>query len=126
MTRNDARLVLIAEDDADIGKLVSRTLVRAGFDVALAGNGTEALALAEQRPPAAAVLDVSLPGFDGLELTRRLRQTPSTEKIPIILVTARARPEDADRGFDAGASAYMSKPFSPAELRDRIEGLLAQ
>lgn len=124
MTPSGAPLVLVAEDDGDIRQLVSRALVRAGYEVALAADGAEALRVAEQRPPAAAVLDISMPGLDGLELTRRLRQAPSTESIPIILVTARARRVDAERGLAAGASAYLTKPFSPTELRARIEELL--
>lgn len=117
-------LVLVAEDDPDIRDLMTRALRRAGYEIQAADDGTEALRLAQERPPALAVLDVTMPGMDGYELTRRLRAHPPTEAIPVILVTARARPEDERRGYEAGASAYVSKPFSPRELRDRVEALL--
>ena len=125
MNGRAAVLVLVAEDDSDIRELVARTLRRAGYDVALAADGAEALRLAEERPPGAAVLDVAMPGFDGLELTRRLRSAPSTATIPLVLLTAKARPVYVARGLAAGASGYVSKPFSPVELQARIDELLA-
>jgi DNA-binding response OmpR family regulator len=117
-------LVLVADDDRDILELVAFRLVRAGYDVITANDGAEALELAGKRVPALAVLDVMMPRLDGYEVTRRMRATVATERVPVILLTARVQDQDVQRGLDAGADDYLKKPFSPQDLRARVEAVL--
>jgi DNA-binding response OmpR family regulator len=118
-------VVLVADDDADILTLVSFRLERAGCDVIQARNGNEALELALARAPDLAVLDVMMPGLDGYGVTRELRARETTRAMPVILLTARAQPEDVARGIEAGADDYVKKPFDARDLRERVERLLA-
>ena len=111
-------LVLVADDDADILSLVRLRLERSGYAVVSARNGVEALAIARDRHPALAILDVSMPEMTGIELTRRLREEHLD--VPVILLTARARDTDVEAGADAGADVYVTKPFSPQELESRV------
>ncbi|HEY2600809.1 MAG TPA: response regulator [Thermoleophilaceae bacterium] len=122
----DRRLVLVADDDEDILELVSLQLTRANLEVIQARDGEEAVSLAEQHIPDLAVLDVMMPGLNGYEVVKRLRATESTSAIPLILLTARAGGGDAQHGYNVGADDYVKKPFSPAELRDRVVALLAR
>jgi DNA-binding response OmpR family regulator len=117
-------LVLVADDDEDILVLVRTVLERAGYEVVAARNGVEATAAAEQRRPDLAVLDVSMPELDGLEVLRRLRADASTSDVPVLLLSARVQEDDVAEGFATGANAYMQKPFSPRELSDRVSELL--
>jgi DNA-binding response OmpR family regulator len=118
--------VLIADDDPDILELVSLTLERDGHEVVTANNGVEALRLATERRLHLAVLDVMMPGLDGFEVTRRLRADNATKGIPIMLLTAFAEENHTARGLEAGADAYMKKPFSPRELVARTSSLLLE
>lgn len=117
-------LVLVADDDDDILTLVAFRLERANYDVITARSGDEALALALERTPDLAVLDVMMPGLDGYSVTRELRRTEATSEMPIILLTARAQESDVMRGMAAGADDYVKKPFDARDLRDRIAWLL--
>lgn len=117
-------LVLVAEDDDDILMLVTERLRRDGFDVISAGTGEEALAAVQGRRPHAAVLDISLPGLDGLEVLRRIRRDSELKGICVLLLTAHAQESDVRRGYEAGADAYVVKPFSPADLSARIRAML--
>jgi DNA-binding response OmpR family regulator len=119
-------LVLVADDDEDIRSLVTFRLERAGFRVIAAEDGDSALTLALERSPDLAVLDVMMPRLDGYELTRRLREHEQTKSMPIILLTARAQEADVARGFEAGADDYIRKPFSPQELRARVQAILGR
>jgi DNA-binding response OmpR family regulator len=119
-------LVLAADDDPDILELVSFRLERSGYTVIQAHDGEEALRLALERKPDLAVLDVMMPKLDGFELTRRLRAEEATSRMPIILLTARAQDTDVQQGFDAGADDYIRKPFSPQELRTRVQAILGR
>ena len=119
-------LVLIADDDEDIRALVAFRLERAGYDVVTAGDGEQALRLALEHAPQLAVLDVMMPKLTGLEVTRRLRAEEATSAIPVILLTARVQEADIAAGFEAGAADYIKKPFSPQELRARVEAILAR
>jgi two-component system response regulator MtrA len=112
----DAPIVVVADDDEDILMLVRATLTAAGYEVVLARDGTAALALLHERRPAAAVLDIAMPGIDGLEVLTRVRTDPDTADLPVILLSARAQESDVARGFELGASKYIRKPFSPREL----------
>jgi DNA-binding response OmpR family regulator len=118
-------LVLVADDDEDILELVRLRLSRSGYDVLVAHDGDEAAALTSSHLPDLALLDVSMPRIDGYELTRRLREAAETSSIPVILLTARAQPEDVARGFAAGADDYITKPFSPELLAGRVATALS-
>jgi CheY-like chemotaxis protein len=119
-------LILVADDDADVRELVVFRLERAGYAVVTAGDGDEALKLARERRPAVCVVDVMMPGLDGYELTERLRESPETTASLIVLLTASVQESAVRRGFDAGADDYVRKPFSPAELVDRLTAALAE
>jgi DNA-binding response OmpR family regulator len=120
----DARpLVLVADDDKDILQLLRLRLELLGYGVVQAANGVEALELAREEKPALAILDVMMPGLDGLEVARQLRAANS--RIPIILLTARIQESDVSAGLDAGADAYLGKPFDVTDLRNKVEELLA-
>ena len=117
-------VVLVADDDEDILLLVTTRLKRDGFEVVSARNGIEAVALAEQHQPAVAVLDVGMPGLDGLEVLAAIRGIESLKDTRVLLLTAKAQESDVRRGYDSGADAYVKKPFSPAELSTRVRALL--
>ena len=119
-------VVLAADDDEDILELVVFRLERSGYTVLQARDGAEAFEVARVSKPDLAVLDVMLPKIDGFELTRRLRENESTTRMPIILLTARTQEGDVQRGFDAGADDYIRKPFSPQELRARVQAILGR
>jgi DNA-binding response OmpR family regulator len=116
--------ILIADDEDDVLGLLRIHLTRLGYEIVEARNGAEALRLALERRPALAVLDVSMPELDGLEVTRRLRADERAAGLPIVLLSARVHHSDVERGLAAGASAYLGKPFSGEELRAQIEELL--
>lgn len=117
-------LVLVADDDRDILSLVAFRLERSGYRVVQATDGQEALDLAREHAPDLAVLDLMMPRLTGLEVTRALRDDERTREVPVILLTARVQESDVQAGFAAGATAYVKKPFSPQELRDRVDALL--
>ena len=118
-------VVLVADDDDDILLLVTTRLARDGFEVVAARNGVEALALAEQHRPDVAVLDVGMPGLDGLEVLEAIRARDELAHTKVLLLTAKAQESDVRRGFESGADAYVKKPFSPAELAERVRALYA-
>lgn len=119
-------VVLAADDDKDILELITFRLERSGYTVLQAHDGEEALRLAQTAKPSLAVLDVMMPKIDGFELTRRLRADAATSRMPIILLTARGQDADVQQGFDAGADDYIRKPFSPQELRARVQAILGR
>jgi len=126
MSDDDVRTVLVADDDEDILQLVSFRLERAGYNVVTASDGAKAIAAAREHHPDLAVLDVMMPGMNGYEVTRALRADEQTAAIPVILLTARVQEADVSRGFEAGADDYLRKPFSPQELRSRVQAILAR
>jgi DNA-binding response OmpR family regulator len=117
--------ILVADDDDDILFLVTTRLKRDGHDVVQARRGDEALELAREVKPALAVLDVGMPGLDGLEVLAAIRADESLASTKVLLLTAKAQESDVRRGYDSGADAYVKKPFSPAELAERVRELLA-
>ena len=116
--------ILVAEDDRDIAELLSHFLKKSGWTPHVAAGGDEALAYARTHPVDAIVLDLMLPGLDGLEVCRLLRADRETAAIPIIMLTARAEESDRIRGLETGADDYVAKPFSPSELVARIRAVL--
>jgi len=117
-------LVLVADDDDDILLLVTTRLRRDGFDVVSARDGDEALAVACEQRPDVAVLDIGMPGLDGLEVLARIRADDELRTMRVVLLTAKAQESDVRRGYAAGADLYVRKPFSPAELSQRVRELL--
>ena len=118
-------LILVADDNADILGLVKAVLERSGYDVVTVSDGAQALASVDQRKPDLAVLDITMPEIDGLEVLRRIRADTRTSGLPVVLLSAQAQEADVVRGFATGASAYLKKPFSPRELTERVAGLLS-
>jgi DNA-binding response OmpR family regulator len=115
--------VLIADDDTVVRDVVRRYLERDGLDVSVANNGTEALRVLGSQRIDVAVLDVMMPGPDGLALCRSLRQR-SDRSVPVILLTALGEEDDRIAGLEAGADDYLAKPFSPRELVLRVRSVL--
>ena len=113
--------VLVVEDDQTVAEVVTRYLEREGFAVESVGDGNEALARADAQLPDLVVLDIMLPGLDGLEVCRHLR---SRAPIPVVMLTARGGEEDRVLGLELGADDYVSKPFSPRELTARVKAVL--
>jgi len=120
------QVILIADDDEDILQLVSFRLERSGYTVIKARDGQEAIEAARKQVPDLAVLDVRMPKYDGYEVTRALRADEATKRVPVILLTAKVQDGDVQRGFDAGADDYVRKPFSPQELRSRVQAILGR
>ena len=118
--------ILLAEDDPDIRHLVSYKLTKGGFDVVEVGDGMAALRAARENQPDLVLLDVRMPRLSGIEVCRELRAGLLGPTVPIIMLTARSRPQDLEQGFAAGATEYIVKPFSPRELQQRVEAALAR
>jgi two-component system, OmpR family, response regulator MprA len=114
--------VLIVDDDPRITDLLRRVLAYEGYTVAVAATGDEALDRSLEHPPDTIVLDIMLPGMDGLEVTRRLRA--AGDNVPILLLTARDAVSDRVAGLETGADDYLVKPFAPEELLARVKALL--
>jgi two-component system, OmpR family, response regulator ResD len=114
--------VLVVDDEPTIGEVVCRYLQRAGYETRVALDGFEAVEIAEEQRPDLVVLDLMLPGIDGLEAMRRIRANGA--RTPIILLTARGEESDRVIGLRLGADDYIVKPFSPAELVARVDAVL--
>src|SRR5271169_6433563 len=117
-------LVFVVEDDEDIARLISHNLQAAGFDVQSFVSGGSVVSEALREMPALFLLDVMLPGTDGFELCRQIRQTPALSAIPIIFLTAKTAEADRVKGLELGGDDYITKPFSPRELVARIRSVL--
>jgi two-component system cell cycle response regulator DivK len=116
--------ILLVEDNEMNRDMLSRRLARRGFEVLLAENGEEALALAEREPLDLILMDMSLPVLDGWEATRRLKRAPATARIPVLALTAHAMSTDRDRALEAGCDDYDTKPIDMPRLLDKIQRLL--
>ena len=114
--------ILVVDDDAPIRRMLERTLTAEGYAVESAADGGEALAAVERAVPDLVVLDVAMPGVDGLSVCRRLRRAGLS--LPVLLLTARDAVSDRVAGLDAGADDYLVKPFAPEELLARVRALL--
>ncbi|HXM36206.1 MAG TPA: response regulator transcription factor [Pyrinomonadaceae bacterium] len=121
-----ARPVLIIEDDPDIAESLQFNLEREGLSTVTALTGEQGLieALNQSNPPALIMLDLMLPGMNGIELCRRLRREPQTRRTPIIILTAKSSESDRVSGLDIGADDYITKPFSVRELLARVRAVL--
>jgi DNA-binding response OmpR family regulator len=116
--------ILVVEDSADIAELILHYLQRAGHETERLVSGGEVMRRAREQPPDLVVLDLMLPGMDGLLVCQALRADAATAAIPIIMLTARGEEADRVRGLELGADDYVTKPFSPKELVARVTALL--
>ena len=116
--------ILVAEDDPDIASLLAHYLQRAGFEADLVSSGADVLPRIKKAPPDVLLLDVMLPGLDGLTVCRTVRSDQRTAAIPIIMITAKGDESDRIVGLEIGADDYIAKPFSPNEVIARIRALL--
>ncbi len=114
--------ILVVDDDPRITDLLRRILAYEGYSVAIAASGSEALDRSLERPPDLVVLDIMLPGLDGLEVAQRLRT--AGDNVPILMLTARDTVADRVKGLETGADDYLVKPFAPEELVARVKALL--
>jgi two-component system alkaline phosphatase synthesis response regulator PhoP len=116
--------VLVVDDEEDILELVEYNLSRNGFEVTTVTSGEKALAIARGAVPDLVVLDLMLPGLDGLETCRLLKRDPRTRDVPVLMLTARGDETDIVRGLEMGADDYVTKPFSPRVLLARVRAVL--
>ncbi|GLY04172.1 MULTISPECIES: response regulator [Actinoplanes] len=116
--------VLIADDDENIREIIEFRLQALGYRTLVADNGRTALELAINEHPQLVVMDVSMPGLDGLTFCYELHSSPQTARIPVIMISGRGRPGDMDLGRTVGAEEYLVKPFSMTDLINRVERLL--
>lgn len=118
--------VLVIEDSASVRRLIEVCLRTVDVELLAADDGIRGLDVARSTLPEVIVLDIGLPGMDGWEVLRNLRGDLDTRTIRVLVLTAHAQPEMADRAQEGGADAFMTKPFRPLELRDQIEKLLTR
>ncbi|MDX6749575.1 response regulator [Geminicoccaceae bacterium 1502E] len=118
--------VLVVDDEPNIVLSLEFLMKRAGFEVAVARNGSEALAALEGSPPHLLLLDVMMPELDGFEVCERVRARPDWKDTKIIMLTARGREQERERGLALGADAYVTKPFSTRELVEQVRQMLGE
>ncbi|MFG1609917.1 response regulator transcription factor [Actinoplanes sp. NPDC049265] len=120
-----ATCIVVVDDDEDIRELVAFKLRAAGYRTLTAADGDAGLELALRERPDLMILDVSMPGMDGLAVCGQVHRKAEMADLPVLILSARAMPYDIDLGLAVGADDYMTKPFSPAELLSRVDALLA-
>ncbi|MDX1995416.1 MAG: response regulator transcription factor [bacterium] len=118
--------ILVAEDERDIRELINFTLSFAGHKVTQAANGAEAVELAQQNPPDLIMMDVRMPKMTGYEACRQMKTIDSLKDVPVVFLSAKGQEDEVQTGIDAGAVAYILKPFAPDELTRRIAEILQQ
>lgn len=116
-----AKKILVVDDERHIVRLVEVNLARAGYDVAVAYDGVEALEVFAKEKPDMVVLDVMMPRMDGFEVLKKLQADPNSQDVPVIMLTAKAQDADIFRGWSSGVSSYLTKPFNPRELLTFVE-----
>lgn len=116
--------IVAVDDDPEVLDTVGRVLERESFEVSLARSGAEALSIVEKRAPDLMILDIIMPGMDGITLCQQLRRDARFAALPILFLTAKGSTDDIVDGLDAGADDYVIKPFELAELRARVHALL--
>ena len=119
-------IILVVDDDSSTLRLLGYMLERGGFQVKMAGDGEDGLAIAFQESPDLVILDVMMPGLNGYQVCERLRADPRTAHVPIIILTARSQRIDQQTALEAGADLYMSKPVTPDELVEKVNELLSR
>lgn len=117
-------MVLVVDDDVHVAETIDRTLRRAGYEVLVAYRGADALEMARRRRPDLVVLDIIMPGMNGIEVCRHMRASSQLYDVPILFLTAKGEMADKIEGFEAGADDYLTKPFDLLELELRVRALL--
>jgi CheY-like chemotaxis protein len=118
-------VILVVEDNERNLKLLRDVLEYAGYDVRVARTGEDGVTLAVKEPPDLVLMDLQLPGIDGMEALRRLRESPRTADIPVVAVTAQAMKQDRERALEAGFDGYVEKPISVRAFPDQVRGFLS-
>ena len=118
------KLILVVEDQEDNRKIVKDLLTNSGFEVVEAVNGIDGVSLAEKMLPDLILMDIQLPGIDGYEATRQIKAKANLSSIPIIVVTSYALSGDDKKAYNAGCDDYVSKPFSPRKLLEKVRTFL--
>jgi two-component system cell cycle response regulator DivK len=116
--------VLVIEDHEDNRRIVRDLLTSAGYTITEAATGEDGVRLAEAQPPDLILMDIDLPGIDGYEATRRVREHPALRSVPVVAVTSYALSGDDAKAFAAGCDAYVAKPFSPRALLAKVRELV--
>jgi DNA-binding response OmpR family regulator len=109
-------MVLVVDDNEDSVRIIEAILRSAGFEVSVAGDGKQGIEMAEATGPELIILDIMMPVMDGVEALQKLRASPRTSRIPVILLTAKTQDEDVIAGYQTGADYYMTKPFTAKQL----------
>jgi CheY-like chemotaxis protein len=118
--------ILVAEDERDIRELINFTLMFAGHTVTLAANGAEAVEIVEKANPQLIMMDVRMPKMTGYEACRQIKTMDEFKDVPVIFLSAKGQDEEIQSGLDAGATAYILKPFSPEDLTRRVNEIPKQ
>ena len=118
-------VILVVEDNERNLKLLRDVLEYAGYDVRVARTAEDGISLAASEPPDLVLMDLQLPGIDGMEALRRLRESPRTADIPVVAVTAQAMKQDRERALDAGFNGYVEKPISVRAFPDQVRRFLS-
>ena len=116
-----AKKILVVDDERHIVRLLEVNLQRTGYTVVTAFDGREALQKVESEKPDLVILDIEMPFIDGFEVLRQVKENPSTEAIPVMILTKRATMADVKRGWDLGCEAYYTKPFNPMEVMTQVK-----
>ena len=119
-----SKKILLVDDEEEIIFLLKRRFIKNGYDVVEAHSGVEAIACVEKERPDLIVLDVMMPGMNGLEVCRKLKSDPQYQSIKIVLLTAKDQQKDKELGKEAGADAYMTKPFEPDDIIGKVKSLV--
>lgn len=120
----DKKVVLLVEDEPDIQKFTVFALKEQGFEVIQAFSGKEALSLAKEKKIDIILLDIMMPGIDGYVVCKKLGEDPKTKDIPVIILSALVQKKEIEKGYKKGAIGYITKPFDPMKLGDKIKGIL--
>ncbi len=118
--------ILIVDDDPDVRMVLALTLEEAGHDIEEASDGLQLLVMARETSPDAILLDINMPGMDGFQALEQLKSHRDTEEIPVIMISARARPRDREDALFMGAVDYVTKPWSDGEVELRVDWVLNQ
>lgn len=118
--------ILIAEDEPDIRELVTFMLKFAGYEVVAAANGEDAVRTASRERPDLVLMDVRMPRMTGYDACRMMKANPDLRNVPVVFLSAKGQESEIQSGLEAGAEAYLLKPFSPAELTNRVRGILSR
>ncbi|MCP5519254.1 MAG: response regulator [Verrucomicrobiales bacterium] len=124
MNTNPNTRILVADDELFMLRLLEATFRKGGHEVILSRNGTEALAAAEEASPALIVMDVMMPGLDGLAAIRQLKESPGTRHIPVIVLSSKGQALTEVEAVESGAALFLTKPFSPTYLLEAVRKLL--